>query len=152
MSDFTSLSGKSWTAYVKIGLVGLFFLAAVTPGVWSASWKFGLAALLASIVFVGYKVLFLRSVHLYCDGEGIWLYSGILPWNKSLYGIKWRDFGGATYIPAMGSWFSKSYSIRINHRFTASNVLYLTEMAHGDAAISEINAQHQEMIEAKSLN
>jgi hypothetical protein len=147
-----ALGGKSWTAYIKPFLVGAVLLFILTPAAWAASIIAGVAALTLSLAFLIYQTLLLRSFHLYFDDLGVWVYSGILPWNRGVSGVKWRDLDEAVYFRSMGSWLFKSYSIRIGHRFTKSSEILLTHWQSGHEAVMEINAQHQELVRAKSLN
>lgn len=36
-------------------------------------------------------------VRIYLNDDGIWLSSGIFPWNKGIYGLNWRDISDAIY-------------------------------------------------------
>jgi hypothetical protein len=151
-TQFTSLGGKSWTAYVRVLLLGLALFLIVTPMAWSASAAAGLIALAISLVIVVYQLLLIKSFHLYFDDAGVWVYSGILPWNKGVQGVKWRDLDEATYFQSMGSWLFKSYSIRIAHRFTKSSEILLSHWARGHEAVMAINGQHQELVRSNVLS
>lgn len=82
---------------------------------------------------------------------GVWVYSGILPWNKGVAGVKWRDLDEAVYFQSMGSWLFKSYSVRIGHRFTKSSEILLSHWARGHEAAMAINGQHQDLVRANAL-
>ncbi len=151
-SEISSLGGKAWTAYVRVVFVALGLLLIVTPIAWSISYKAGIVVLLLSLASVVYQVLVLKSFHLYYDDVGVWVYSGVLPWNKGIAGVKWRDLDEAVYFQSMGSWLFKSYSIRIGHRFTKSSEILLSNWAHGDQAVTVINGQHQELVRAGTLS
>jgi hypothetical protein len=88
----------------------------------------------------------LRSVQLYYDDVGVWLYSGILPWSKGVRGVKWRDMDEAVYMQSFGSWLLRSWTIRVGHRFTKASEITLTSMARGREAVAIINQQHQRLI------
>jgi hypothetical protein len=150
-AEITSLGGKSWTAYVRVVLIGIVLLLVITPLAWSASAATGAIALVVSLIFVIYQFLVLKSFHLYFDDVGIWVYSGILPWNKGVAGVKWRDLDEAVYFQSMGSWLFKSYSIRIGHRFTKSSEILLSHWARGHEAVMTINGHHQELVRAGAL-
>lgn len=47
---------------------------------------------------LGMHHLDLRAVHLYCGDVGVWVYSGVLPWNKGVAGVKWRNLDEAVYF------------------------------------------------------
>ena len=90
-SETTSLGGKSWTAYVRVVLFGAVLFFFLTPLAWSASAIAGVVVLVVSLILVIYRLLLLKSFHLYLDDVGVWVYSGILPWNKGVAGVKSRD-------------------------------------------------------------
>lgn len=150
-SEINSLGGKAWTAYVRVALVGLALFLIATPFAWSISHIAGIVVVLASLALVIYQVLVLKSFHLYFDEAGVWVYSGVLPWNKGVAGVKWRDLDEAVYFQSIGSWLFKSYSIRIGHRFTKSSEILLSHWACGNEAVTEINEQHQALVRAGAL-
>lgn len=140
------LPGKSWTAYLGVGLAAILLLFIVVPLAWLASWVAGIVALLVSGAFVIYRALVIRSYNLYYDDVGVWVYSGILPWKKGVMGVKWRDLDEALYFQNFGSWLFNSYSLRIGHRFTKSSEIFLTHMAHGHESAMTINSQNYGLI------
>lgn len=148
----TSLGGKSWTAYVRVVLIGIVLLLVVTPLAFSASVVAGIVVLAVSLAFIVYQFLLLKSFHLYFDDVGVWVYSGVLPWNKGVAGVKWRDLDEAVYFQSMSSWLFKSYSIRIGHRFTKSSEILLSHWGSGHEAVMSINGQHQELVRAGALS
>ena len=152
LSEIASLGRKSWTAYVRVVLVGIVLFLFVTPLVWFASVTAGVVALSASLAWVVYQFLLLKSFRLYFDDVGVWVYSGILPWNKGVTGVKWRDLDEAVYFQSIGSWLFKSYSIRIGHRFTKSSEILLSHWARGHEAVMAINGRHQELVRAGALS
>jgi hypothetical protein len=100
-----------------------------------------LGCILGSFVFLMflYNVFFLRSVVLYYDDDGVWLFSGIFPWSRGIIGIKWQDMDEALYKTAFLSWLFKSYDLTISHRFTKSNEIVLPDMYQGNKAVIKIN-------------
>ena len=150
--DSTTLGRKAWTTYVGIVLVTLLLLVLLVPLAWHYSRGLGAGLALVIVGVAAYKVAELRAFHLYYNDMGVWLYSGILPWNKGVRGVKWRDLDDATYTRSMGSWMLKSYSIRIGHRFTRSNEMVLTGISHGDKAVMAINQKLQEMAGSNRLS
>ena len=141
------LGKKSWTAYVKIIFWCTVLLAICVPVVWSFSKLFG--AIVFSIVLVigVYKVLVLKSYELHVDGDGIWIYSGVLPWSKGAEGIKWRDLGEVLTSRSFGSWVSKSCSIYLGHRFKESDAVIVEHWDMGQDAAAEIHRRHQELVQ-----
>jgi len=142
------LCGKAWTAYLAVYmqtiiLVGLFVAALYwQPHQWLA----------ATIVFVPlqgwllYRWLLIRSVRLYYDDIGVWVYSGVLPWKRGLTGVKWRDLDEAIFVNSFWSWLSHSYCVQVRHRFTKTNEIAEVDMANGKQAVITINQQHQQRI------
>lgn len=131
----------SWLAYVRpIVMFGImlclaFLLGAIHVAVIYA----GIAAAIAVLV---YKVLFIRSVVLFMNDEGIWVYSGVLPWSKGVGGVRWRDVEDARYVPGFLGWALRSYTVRVGHRFTRGHEIVLPNVQNGNRAVEQINALH----------
>lgn len=151
-AESTSLGGKAWTAYVRVVLVTLFLLLIVTPIAFSISKWVGVSILCLVIAYIVYKILLVRSHHLYFDDLGVWAFSGVLPWSKGVAGVKWRDLDEAVYFQSLGSWLFKSYSVRIGHRFTKSSEILLSHWSKGHEAVMTINQQHQNLVRENRLN
>ena len=147
-----TLGKKAWTAYIGAAILGVFLLLCVVPIAWHVSTGFGLVVLLLSAALIAYKFMTISSYHLYRDDVGVWVYSGVMPWNRGVRGVKWRDLDEAVYFQTMWSWLSKSYSLRIGHRFTKTSEILLSHMAHGDKCVMDINGEHQELVRQNRLN
>ena len=147
----TTLGRKAGTTYVGLVLITVILMVLVIPLVWHYSHSVGAGLALLIIAVAAYKVAELRVFRLYYNDMGVWLYSGLMPWNKGVRGVKWRDLDDATFTRSMGSWLLKSYSIRIGHRFTRSNELVLKGISHGDKAVMAINQKLAEMASANRL-
>ncbi|WP_375769393.1 hypothetical protein NR798_00505 [Archangium gephyra] len=140
------LARKSWAAYlmttcgwgVLLVLIGMAVLASRSIGI----------SLIAScfLAIYVYAILLLRSYSLYCDGDGVWVQSGVLPWKKGVYGVKWCDLDAAVYHQGFSSWLLRSYTIQLRHRFTKSAEILLTHMSCGDKAVARINELHLLML------
>jgi hypothetical protein len=150
--DAVHLCGKAWTAYIgTVILAALLFFAALPLAFhWNEMAAAGVFAV--SILLVGYRVLSIRSVQLYYDDIGVWLYSGILPWTRGISGVKWRDMDEATFTQNFWSWALRSWDIRIGHRFTKASEIQLTSMAHGKEAVGILNGRLQALIRAGSVS
>lgn len=107
--------------------------------------------LAVSTLAIGYRVLLIRSVQLYYDDVGVWLYSGVLPWARGVRGVKWRDMDDATYTPSFLSWLLRSWTIRVGHRFTKDAEIVLSSMARGREAATLINQRHEQLIRENRL-
>jgi hypothetical protein len=139
------LCRKAWTAYI-----GCFLLAVVMVFVLRLAFhhsQLAAAGVLAgSTLLIGYRVLLIRSVQLYYDDVGVWLYSGVLPWQRGIRGIKWRDLDQAFYRQSFRSWLLRSWSIHVTHRFTPASEIALAHMARGREAVAIINERHQQLL------
>ncbi|MEG1065478.1 MAG: hypothetical protein RSE32_13545 [Comamonas sp.] len=149
---YMNLGGKAWTAYAITGVFGLF-VALIALGVGSLfSPVVGYIFFIFGIAWTIYRLLVLKSYNLYTDTNGVWIYSGILPWTKGTRGVKWRDIDDATYFPTLFSWMFRSYSIRIGHRFTKSGEIMLSHWSGGDKVAMQINDLHSEMVSNRQLH
>jgi hypothetical protein len=148
----TLLAVKSWTAYLSVLLAALILFGIGLPLAFQWNELAAAAVMLLSVLVVGYRILLIRSVQLYYDDVGVWLYSGILPWARGVQGVKWRDMDEATFVQSFWSWLFRSYSIRIGHRYTKASEILLTRMARGKDAVATLNAHHQELIRSNAIN
>lgn len=137
--------GVSWLAYVMptvltlvgVGLGGL--LTYYQP-------YLGVAVIVLVLALYVYNFLMLRSIRLYADEMGVWLFRGILPWAKGVSGVKWRDLDEAVFYQTFVGWVFKSYNLRIGHRFTRGSEILASGVFRGDAAVREINQYHMDLI------
>lgn len=136
----------SWVAYIKPAVI-VFVMLGVSIAMFDKNG--GLSALIGTITLLGavYKFLYFKSIELYTDENGVWMYKGILPWTKGVYGIKWQDLEDATFYQGFFSWIFKSYKVRIGHRFTRSSEIVINHISKGHDAASTINSLHRKMIE-----
>ena len=139
---------KSWITYLGTIVLALILIGALVLAFQYGSEIVAAGVLIVSALFIGYRVLVLRSVLLYHDDVGVWVHSGVLPWKKGVAGVKWRDMDEATFVPGFWSWITRSYTVRIGHRFTKDSEIVLTNIAGGKNAVAKLNARHQEMIRA----
>ena len=137
---------KSWVAYLGLILLAAILFGALLPLSFLVSPILAAVVMTLSAILVVYRFLVIRSVQLYHDDVGVWMYSGILPWKKGIAGVKWRDMDEATFEQGFWSWISGSYTIRIGHRFTKASEIRLTNIARGKDAVTRVNAEHQNMI------
>jgi hypothetical protein len=143
---------KSWLAYVGLAVLAALLFFGLLPLAFMWNQAAAAAVLVVSALLVGYRFLLVRSVQLYYDDVGVWLYSGVLPWKKGVSGVKWRDMDEATFVNGFWSWATRSYTVRIRHRFTKDSEIVLTNIARGKDAVATINARLQQLIRADALN
>lgn len=142
-SDYYREFSSSWVAYVR-PVVILFIAIIIGVLVIYRSAPISVRIIYLVIVFGLFvpRVLFIRSIKLYTDDKGVWVYRGIFPWSKGVTGVKWRDLEDATYYTGFFSWLLKSYRVRVGHRFTKSSEIILHHIKQGDIAVMHINEQH----------
>jgi hypothetical protein len=137
---------KSWLAYAGVAALAVILFGVLLPLAFLWHELAAAAVLVVSALLVGYEFLLVRSVQLYYDDLGVWVHSGVLPWKKGVTGVKWRDMDEATFVNGFKSWATRSYTVRIGHRFTKGSEIVLTNIARGKDAVALVNARHQELI------
>ncbi|MDR1460922.1 MAG: hypothetical protein LBI78_04695 [Campylobacteraceae bacterium] len=161
-NEFTRKFKVSWTLYFSyifwfavkiIFLAGIYYtlLYFLQYEVWAtktlniAFWIFIALAAIGSILFI-INILTLRSILLYTNNDGIWVFMGIFPWSRGVSGVKWRDLDSASYRTSFLSWFFKTYDIKVEHRFTKENEIVLHSIFNGHKAATYINETHKKFI------
>lgn len=91
------------------------------------------------VVLAVYDFISLRAMRLFTDSDGVWLMSGVMPWNRGVIGVKWRDVSEATCNTGFFSWATRSYTVRVGHRFTNGAELVVPGVKRGDQATGHIN-------------
>lgn len=135
----------SWVAFIQPFFVFLvlcllsIFLVAVSD--WLC-----LVGVIGALTLFIYHVLLLRTVVLFTNSQGVWMFRGLLPWNKGVTGVKWRDLEEATFFMGFFSWAFNSYSIRVGHRFTRASELFISHVRFGKDAVIHINETHMRML------
>jgi hypothetical protein len=139
---------KSWLAYAGVAVLAAILLGGALPLAFMWNETAAIVVLVASGALLFYRIALLRSVLLYIDDAGVWVHAGVLPWKKGVTGVKWRDVDEATYAQGFWSWITRSYMVRIGHRFTKSNEIVLSHIGGGKQAVAVINARHQALVRA----
>jgi len=143
---------KSWLAYAGVAALAVLLFGVVLRLAFYWNEMAAAAVLAGSALLVAYRFLQVRSVQLYYDDVGVWVCSGVLPWKKGVTGVKWRDMIEATYVNGFVSWITRSYTVRIGHRFTKESEIVLHHIAGGRRAVEAINAVHQQRIRAGDVD
>ncbi|MGO1845617.1 MAG: hypothetical protein ACTHZZ_04340 [Halomonas sp.] len=135
----------SWLAYIRplLMFVVMLFVSFLFGAIHVAVVYGGIAFSLAVLV---YQIMVVRSVVMYTDDEGVWVYSGVLPWSKGRGGVRWRDVEDARFYPGFVGWVLKAYTVRVGHRFTRSHEIALRHVRKGDQAVEHINELHGEYL------
>jgi hypothetical protein len=137
---------KSWLAYAGVLALAVILFGVLLPLSFLWHEMAALAVLVLSALLVAYEFLQVRSVQLYMDDLGVWVHAGVLPWKKRITGVKWRDMDEASFVNGFRSWATRSYTVRIGHRFTRDGEIVLTNIARGKEAVAIVNARHQALI------
>lgn len=137
---------KSWLAYAGVLALAVILFGVLLPLAFLWHEMAALAVLVLSALLVAYEFLQVRSVQLYLDDLGVWVHAGVLPWKRGITGVKWRDMDEASYGNGFRSWATRSYTVRIGHRFTRGSEIVLTNIARGKEAVAIVNARHQALI------
>ena len=137
---------KSWLSYAATALIAalLFFVALPFAFRWGD--EVAGAVLALSALLVVFRLASTRSVVLYYDDAGVWVYAGVLPWSRGVVGVKWRDMDEAAYEKSFWSWVTRAWTVSVSHRYTRANVILLTHIAGGKAAAARINARHRQWL------
>jgi len=147
--NFHASFAMSWIAYVSPIIIFLIIFS-IGVALFANTYKIaGIIVSLIAIVLVTFQFLSIRSITLYTDDDGVWVYRGILPWSKGVSGVKWRDLEDAVYLTGFLSWALRSYTIRIGHRFTKTSEIVLPNIARGNLAVEHINQLHREVLAQK---
>ena len=137
---------KSWIAYVGPSLKYGLVLMVISFVDWLPLW---IAAIVAARLI--YKLAVIRAVKISLDEEGVWLSSGVLPWTKGVYGVKWRDIDQASYTLGLIPWLTKSHTVRVGHRFTKGSEVIVADLANAKELVHAINGEHAEMARQGAL-
>lgn len=141
----------SWVAYIRevwlivirllvLGLITLavVYIVEVATKKPPMDWLF-LVGVFVTLLWTAYSIALKRSVRLYTDETGVWVYSGIFPWEKGVSGVKWQDISESSYARGFMGWMLRSFSVRVGHRFTNGAELYVENIHRGNLAVEHIN-------------
>lgn len=133
----------SWIAYIPYALIACTTLYAVTLIDTFSSSLIVAGALLVLLCYVAYKVYYLTQIRLYTDDHGVWVYRGVFPWNRGVYGVKWRDFEDVVFFTGFFYWIAKGYPVTIRPRFSNNPKVSLPPIHQGREAVEAINFMAQ---------
>ncbi|EFF9667480.1 MULTISPECIES: hypothetical protein [Enterobacterales] len=157
-NDFDRTEGEqyrlSWMAYIKpVFTTCLFIVGCVmmiraqasvdsrltnvlnNTGLWFIPY---VLIVLFSILFV-LRLIYLSKIRLYLNKNGVYVRRGIFPWTKGVYGTAWRDIADANYYTGFIPWLTKSYRVRVGHRFTKTSEIIVPNVSRGNEAVMKIN-------------
>ncbi|QAV24581.1 hypothetical protein [Proteus hauseri] len=132
----------SWVAYIR-PIIVLLIILLIGFGFSQSNITIlsiaGYIIIIAGIINFICNILFLKTFYFWIDDTGVWVFRGIFPWTKGKSGTTWRDVSDAIYFTGFISWSTKSYKIRVGHRFTKTSELIIPHLKNGDLAVIAIN-------------
>lgn len=93
-----------------------------------------------------YQIAYNRTVVLYMDADGVWIYRGVLPWRRGVYGVKWRDIESIVYNQSLANWLTRSFPVVVIERFTQHGEIRLDHVWHGDRAVTAMNQKLMQIV------
>lgn len=133
----------SWLAYVPHILMGIALLFVMTLAMTITKETGGALIFVSAICvifgFVAYKAYYLSRIRLYYNDQGIWVFRGVFPWTRGVYGVKWRDFEDCIYTTSFFYWITKGFPVTIRPRFSNNPHIPLPPIHHGRRAVETIN-------------
>ena len=142
---------KSWVAYLGLVILAIVLFCLV-PLAFMWNEIAALAVLVVAALIVGYRFFQIRNVQLYIDDVGAWVSQGVLPWQKGITGVKWRDMDEAVFYQNFWTWITRSNTVRVGHRFTKTNEIVLTHIGNGKDVVGRINGRLQQLIRDGKVN
>lgn len=135
------LGRKSWTAYVRPGIVGFVGIALASSAAPFGGGLSGTIRTTTMLYLIG-RFLSLRSFRLYVDDRGVWVYQGIFPWSRGAYGVLWEHLDQAMYTRGLFAWLFRSYRVYVLQRFTQQSDIRVKGVHRGDRVVLAINDMH----------
>lgn len=129
----------SWVAYVPYALIVIGLIISIAVFKDSASPLIALISGTAILIFVAYKTYYLYCIRLYMDNNGVWVFRGVFPWDRGVYGVKWRDFEDCVYRTGFIHWLTNGYPVTLRPRFSNNPSVALPPIHQGRKAVETIN-------------
>lgn len=132
----------SWVAYIRPVLTFIIVLMVILAfydardSVISAATYLLMAVSVSLLVM---RLIYLSTMRLVINDDGVYFYRGIFPWTKGMTGTLWRDVADAAYYTGFISWAFNSYGICVRHRFTKTSEIVIPCVREGNKAVMEIN-------------
>lgn len=134
--------GLSWLAYFRPMIMSVFIvLVALLLAELAEEKLLAGAGLIVAVMWLLYKIAYLRSVSVFTNEKGVWVCQGLFPWQRGVVGVKWRDLDGAIYMTGFVSWMTRAYRVQIRHRYTKALELALDNVHNGHHFVGHINAE-----------
>ncbi|HBZ8015025.1 TPA: hypothetical protein MM158_005257 [Klebsiella pneumoniae] len=157
-NDFDRTEGEqyrlSWMAYVKPVFTTCVLIAGCAGMIRAQTsvdsrltsvlnntglWFIPYALIVLFLILFVLRLIYLTKVRLYLNENGVYVRRGIFPWTKGVYGTAWRDIADANYYTGFIPWLTKSYRVRVGHRFTKTSEIIVPNVSRGNEAVMKIN-------------
>lgn len=148
-TDDCNKYSMSFMAYVKpvgICLILILISFSLSKSVNSIVSLVGYLFIALSLVNFYCSFLYIKTLKLFLNQDGVFLHRGIFPWTKGVVGTIWRDISDANYYTGFVCWATNSYRVRVGHRFTKTSEIVIPHVKRGNQAVMEIN----EIIKARA--
>jgi hypothetical protein len=73
------------------------------------------------------------------DDEGVWVKSGLFPWQRKWHGYRWKEIEGAGSRQGPIDWLLGSSTITVNHRTKVGTFLRFDSVASGTRLVEAVN-------------
>lgn len=132
-----------WTGYFAIIKMSFFPILAVTIAGGIAQMKeIPGTAIVCSVLYAAvlwYCIAMLRSIRVFADPAGVWKSSGVFPWQKGFYGVRWADIGKAGVNVGFVGWATGCYRVELTNRYTGAVEMTIESVRGGNQLAIEIN-------------
>lgn len=92
-----------------------------------------------SIVYWFFVILGVERVKIYADKQGVWVFSGVFPWQERVDKIEWSNLEEAHYVPSIIEWILQSYTIKLESRLLNEHEIVIPYVWRGKQFIEKIN-------------
>lgn len=141
-----------WIANLRLipfALVGLITTPSALSALFAGDFSATFFILMAISIFCdGLAIIIFLENRVFeacMDDNGVWIQTGIFPWDKGRNGLHWRDISDAAYRKGFISWLFKSHDVILNHRHTTDNDFVMKNIRNGEQLVREINRKVNEL-------
>lgn len=91
------------------------------------------------LIIILYRMYYTWTIRLYANDSGIWVYRGVFPWARGVYGMKWGDFEDCVVTQKFIYWLTNSHPVILRTRFSKNPEIYLPPIFAARKAAQYIN-------------
>lgn len=137
-----------WPYWLSAAAVAVLVYLFATPWL---TWAVILGVSIGLLAFI-YRIAYNQTVVLYVDDAGVWISKGILPWNRGVHGVYWRDIESIVADQSILNWAFQSYPVRIVQRFTDRSEIRVDGVWQGHKAVNFMNRKLMELMRTQPAN